>query len=487
MHSNRSSKSQRVLESHRARRRLAFNGLIALCLSLAAILLWWMFSQPTETPAVATSVIPKDVQVPATVQEAQLIRPAPAIIAPLVPAKESLPTSLRGNHANLDGGLYEDQLLGVVERVQQGDLNAALSEVNAHLVVFPKSLVGQRLRAQIQGTVNGDSPTVDMVATLPQSMPDAAPIATPSARGELDLDGLRQQLQLRWLHTRSEFGQQTHSRVPSALLHLGNHKHVLVADMERARLYVYRNVEGRAELVSDYYLTVGSQGYGKRLEGDNKTPIGVYRVTRWIHPDTLPDLYGSGAFPVDYPNYLDKAKRRTGYGIWLHGTPSNTYARAPWASEGCFVLSNDDFEHIQQFIDVGEQTPVVLAERVNWVQPQALNATQAELRASIEAWRKAWESLDMAKYLDFYAEDGLHIGSGGFAQWAERKKQANRTKTFVQVQVELEGLFEYPGETEMVVAYFKQAYLSNNHADMSDKVQYWQRTANGRWQIVFEN
>jgi len=26
----------------------------------------------------------------------------------------------------------------------------------------------------------------------------------------------------------------------------------------------------------------------------------------------LPDLYGSGAFPVDYPNKLDRAKQRTG-------------------------------------------------------------------------------------------------------------------------------------------------------------------------------
>ena len=35
-------------------------------------------------------------------------------------------------------------------------------------------------------------------------------------------------------------------------------------------------------------------------------------------------------------------KRRTGSGIWLHGTPPDQFARAPLATDGCLVLANPD-------------------------------------------------------------------------------------------------------------------------------------------------
>jgi murein L,D-transpeptidase YafK len=257
--------------------------------------------------------------------------------------------------------------------------------------------------------------------------------------------------------------------------------------MQASRLYVYQNDQGQAKLVSDYYLTIGSEGFGKRVEGDNKTPVGVYRVTRFIDPATLPDLYGSGAFPINYPNKLDRAKQRTGYGIWLHGTPSNTYARAPWASEGCFVLSNEDFEHIQQYIDADKQTPVVLADRVDWITEQQLVTQRAEYLAVIEAWRQSWESLDTPAYLNFYARDEFNFGQGGYAPWAKRKVQINKAKTFVQVQTDLHGVFRYPGETDMFVVYFTQHYLSNNSASKTVKQQYWQKDASGAWHIIYEN
>src|SRR3546814_8483534 len=48
----------------------------------------------------------------------------------------------------------------------------------------------------------------------------------------------------------------------------------------------------------------------------------------------LPDFYGDGAYPLNYPNEWDKHEGRKGYGIWLHGTPSTTYSRPPRASDG---------------------------------------------------------------------------------------------------------------------------------------------------------
>ena len=76
--------------------------------------------------------------------------------------------------------------------------------------------------------------------------------------------------------------------------------------------------------------------------------------------EKLPDFYGPGAFPISYPNEWDKLHRRNGYGIWLHGTPSETYSRPPRATDGCVVLTNDDLRRLARYVDVG-RTPVVIS------------------------------------------------------------------------------------------------------------------------------
>jgi len=444
-------------------------------LGLAALLLWWAF-RPAEVVDVADQYPTEQTEIQGQLQIAESER-VPTITTKSVESFDSaeqrhqlVPADLRDLHTASDISSYEQELLMVIDLLKQGDLESALAQVDTHLASFPKSCVGHLLRA-------------DIFASLSQGA--LASQVLPAASGEFDLDGLRKQLRNRWLHTQSDSASTVHSLVPSVLIDFGRSEHVLVADMTAGRLFVYRK-RGQAKLVSDYYLSVGSEGFGKRLEGDNKTPVGVYVVNRFIHPDTLPDLYGSGAFPVDYPNKLDRAKQRTGYGIWLHGTPSNTYARSPWASEGCFVVSNEDFEHIQQFVNVDQQTPVVLAEQIEWITPDELIEARAEYLALIEDWRQSWEALDTQRYLDFYAQEQFNFGRGGYDRWAKQKVNVNRGKTFVQVQLDLRGVFRYPGEKDMFVAHFTQRYLSNNYSGETNKQQYWQRDNNGRWRIVFE-
>lgn len=44
---------------------------------------------------------------------------------------------------------------------------------------------------------------------------------------------------------------------------------------------------------------------------------------------------------------------RNGYGIWLHGTPSDTFSRPPRTSDGCVVLANTDLDEIARRLQVG--------------------------------------------------------------------------------------------------------------------------------------
>ncbi|MEM7358005.1 MAG: L,D-transpeptidase family protein [Pseudomonadota bacterium] len=371
--------------------------------------------------------------------------------------------------AQNSGVAYEAEVLAIVTAIQNGDLEQALQLAEQHVEAVPKSRIGHLLKADILLAMS--SVPVDIGAR--SDLPSEA------------LHGLKQQIKNRWRHLK-ETSAMLDNKVPASLLDIGKHKHVIVTDMEAGRLYLYRNGEKYPELVRDYYLSVGSQGFGKELEGDNKTPVGVYSIYKHIEGKELPDLYGKGAYPVNYPNRFDRSRKRTGYGIWLHGTPSNTYARAPWASEGCFVLSNDDLLDIEQFIDVDERTPVILADSIEWISLAELDTRRKQFMSILSSWKQDWESLNTNAYLDHYSQEQFNFSGKGFRPWASRKQQINRSKTFVQIDLDIESLFLYPGEEDMFIVQYKQRYLSNNYAGETNKEQYWQRNKRGRWKIIYE-
>lgn len=375
---------------------------------------------------------------------------------------------------------YEPAIMEIIETLKAGKLDSALSLADAHIEEFPKSRVGYLLKADILQAMASQQTIIGQA----DSAKDKNVVKSPEARQQLA--GLTHQLRNRWRHRKVD-SDTAHSKVPASLIDMGRHEHVMVSDMQAGRLYLYRNVENVPELVRDYYLSVGSAGYGKEYEGDNKTPIGVYSIYQHIAGEELPDLYGKGAYPVNYPNRYDRALKRTGYGIWLHGTPSDTYARSPWASEGCFVLSNDDLLDIEQYIDVDSRTPVVLADKIEWVSITELEQRRQTLLAAIGQWRSDWESLNTEAYLAHYSRENFNFGTEDFAKWARRKQQVNNGKTFVQVDMEIESLFVYPGEQDMFVVNYKQRYLSNNYAGETRKEQYWQRDERGTWRIIYES
>ena len=124
------------------------------------------------------------------------------------------------------------------------------------------------------------------------------------------------------------------------------------------------------------------------MEGDQRTPLGVYFITSRLDPATLKDFYGAGALPINYPNPLDQSRGKTGSGIWLHGTPPDQFARAPLATDGCLVLANPDLERILRTVEP-RSTPVVIARQLQWV--AAAQRVQAE-RKSFEAVLNAWRN-----------------------------------------------------------------------------------------------
>jgi len=271
---------------------------------------------------------------------------------------------------------------------------------------------------------------------------------------------------------------------PRYLLQLPeSQKLALVLDSTKSTLFVFENTGKIPRYVADYYVTIGKNGMEKLREGDKKTPVGVYRVVSRLPKDKLTDFYGSGAYPISYPNEWDLMRGRDGHGIWLHGTPRDTYSRPPRASDGCIVLTNQDLETLAARLQIGS-TPIVIADSIDWAKPAEVESIRSELASAIEDWRHDWESRNTDAYLRHYARkftsNGLNI-----TQWSAQKYQVNSAKSWIRIKVSALSILLFPGKEEMAVATFDQDYASSNLSHRMMKRQYWIRE-NSKWRIVFE-
>jgi len=363
------------------------------------------------------------------------------------------------------GDRADAQLRRALEKVREGRLDAALGEVD--------QLIARHPNFRLAHLVRGD-------LLLARAQPIAG-FGNTGHAGRERLDELRAEAlaRLRAIDFHPPEGQ-----VPRYLMRLElRQRHAIVVDASRSRVYVYENANDTPRLVEDFYTSIGKFGIEKAREGDKKTPIGVYHVASQIPGKKLPDLYGWGAFPINYPNEWDRLLGRTGYGIWLHGVPSDTYARAPLASDGCIALANPDIEVLAKRVQVGA-TPVIIANRVEWLTMEAWRAERDTFLRQLEAWRTDWESLDTERYLAHYAK-GFRSGAMDLAAWRAHKRKVGAGKTSIAVSLDNLGVLRSPGRQELVEVSFDQNYRSNNLSQRTRKRQYWVQE-DGRWKIAYE-
>jgi murein L,D-transpeptidase YafK len=367
-------------------------------------------------------------------------------------------------HAAPDSRSTEAQLAKSLQALQENRLDIALNEVDSLLKSNPKFKLAHLVKGDILMARAGAIDSFGSAANAPRDK----------------IDDLRDEARVRLQRVLS---QPDSTLAPRFLWKLDDEqKYVLVVDTSRATLFVYENVNGEPRYVTDFYVTIGKLGTEKVVQGDQRTPIGVYFVLAELPRKSLADLYGNGAYPLSYPNEWDRRNKRTGGGIWLHGTPSDTYSRPPRASNGCVVLANDDLDKLAPYLKVGV-TPVIIANRVDWLDEND-RAKREELLQTIERWRRDWSSLDTNAYLKHYARN-FSNGEANYAAWAKQKQAVNSAKSWIKVGVSGLSVFSYPEQPDMAVVDFEQDYSSSNLSNRMKKRQYWIRQ-NNRWQIVYE-
>lgn len=361
---------------------------------------------------------------------------------------------------------YPEQLLAAsMLDLQQGQLDPALKKINDLLRIEPDFHLAQLMQG-------------DLLLAHAQALHTFGNVAQPSAA----LNDLRAEAHAR---LNSLLSPPQAGMLPDVVLELNDTtQHVIVVDTSESRMYVFSNVNGLPHYLADYYVTIGKKGTGKLKEGDERTPLGVYRLTGLKQGKSLTDTYGPMAFPLSFPNDWDAKEGRLGHGIWLHGTWSGTYSRAPLASDGCVVLNNTDLALVAKQIQANS-TVVVIADQVHWITPAQLQENRDALVQQINNWQNDWQSLNIDHFLSHYSTQ-FTANSTSFTPWAENKKRLAPTKKWIKLRLDQVSLFRYPGRPDFYLADFEQYYSSNNLSDQTHKHQYW-ILQNGQWKILAED
>ena len=376
---------------------------------------------------------------------------------------------------------HEAELLKAILYFRSGKIALALDELDKLIKKVPGFQLAYLLKGDMLLSKYAATNNLGQTTLLASLIPDL------DNNKKQQLNFLREEAQLR---LRALLTTKKRNTLPRQILALGKSvKKALLIDKKANRMYVFSRQEsgGLFEEVTDYYITTGKLVGDKSVKGDLRTPEGVYFVTSWISPDKLPSKYGIGAFPVNYPNELDKHNGKTGYGIWLHGTDKGYYSRPPRDSEGCVVLTNIDLESLKSEIIPG-LTPVVITDKVEWIDHTAWKKERETILQAVEDWRVDWESMNVNNYLSHYSE-GFWSASHNLKSWSARKRLLARSKTFQSVNLSDMSVLVYPkkptDKKEIAVVRLRQDYKSNNFSSKMYKRLYLTKKDNN-WKILYE-
>ena len=406
---------------------------------------------------------------------AGLAAQAPVASAQENKASKASKARSKTSQAPLVDGQAENRLLEIYQTIGQGQHREALAAAEALVRDYPNFQLAQLVLG-------------DLLAA--RARPPAQPVtAVPGAHvsSNLALSSDNSNLQVLREESRRRL-QALHARppantIPAQFLTLSpRQRHAVAVDASRSRLYLFENTRDGLRLVADYYASVGKLGTEKVVEGDQRTPLGVYYITSRLDPATLKDFYGAGALPINYPNPLDQSRGKTGSGIWLHGTPPDQFSRAPQATDGCLALANPDLERILKTVEP-RSTPVVIARQLQWVKPHALQAERQSFHAVLEAWRTARSHGDMQRLLTFYAPEFQGLRNLDLEQWTQTLQAEHRTLRGRAVLLKDKSILRWTDSSDTMVVTFGE--LAEGARTGTTRRQYWTRKG-AHWQIFFE-
>lgn len=252
--------------------------------------------------------------------------------------------------------------------------------------------------------------------------------------------------------------------------------HAVVVDKSQQKVFIYRKNE-TAQPLKTYTCSTGENEGKKARQNDRKTPEGIYFFVNVFEQKDLAPIYGVRAFPLDYPNPVDRREGRDGYGIWFHGLNKPL---KPKDTNGCVAMENHDIEDLSSYIRLND-TPVIIGSKTELVEPERLQKEREELEKVVEGWRKAWEGKQVDRYMSYYSPQ---FTSGNKDWKAYREYKARLARQYKDIHVKLDNLALFKNDGT-AIAVFNQEYSTSAFQSSGIKRLFFQQNSS-QWKIIGE-
>ena len=447
----------------------------------AGTLLWMRHRRPAAVPSPAhpprsSRLDPETPDMPDTQASSLTLTPresfvslvdAPPAFATTVPAPQATPPAtppatrqtarLAGAPAHRLPGA-EEQLLAVYRLIGEGRLEEALRQVEALLRQTPRYPLARLACADLQLVLTGR--------------------LQPTPAG-LDAQRLARWRQASVLRLQSWQTPPPPEHLPRQVVHLADSVRQMVAiECATSRLFVLEQRAGQLRVATTCPVRVGPRA-DERDPLRPGTPLGLYRIESRLSPRQIGEEHGAGALVLDHPNEHDRRLGRPAQPFWLHGPSPRPPGVMPPPS--ChLVLADADLQRLM-FELVPRRTPVLVAERLEWVAPRSLAQARLRTRNLVEVWRLARARGDLEALRALYSArfatgDGEHDPAPRLA--GELAASGGRDRQLADL-----SLFVWQDHEEVLLASFRE--VLRGHAPGPLRRQYWARE-HGQWKIFSE-
>ncbi len=282
--------------------------------------------------------------------------------------------------------------------------------------------------------------------------------------------------------------------LPSPILEMDqlfNH-HIIVVEKSTHRLYIYSNSDNIPVISADYKVATGKKAGNKLTRGDHRTPEGIYSITKFIPKNKLikkygkknGQIYGAGAFVLNYPNPIDNLSNKTGSGIWIHSTNDETRIEKGLDSRGCIVVSNEDLKKISNYIELNK-TSVIITQNLNFLRENTWLQDKTQIKDTISGWLNAWRSEKINKYVQYYDPQSFRDSKKrNYRRFKKYKKKVFAQKGRPQINISMVSILR---AKNYAVVTFKQDYTSRSVNDTGKKVIYLKQDQYYNWKIINES
>lgn len=237
----------------------------------------------------------------------------------------------------------------------------------------------------------------------------------------------------------------------------------LACNKKDSTLKLYRKDKDKVLQTKKFGAYTGKESGQKTTEGDLKTPIGVYKLTRRL--DKVDQFYGPMAFVTSYPNTFDKYEGRDGHGIWIHGLPLDNEGRENF-TKGCIAIDNKDIMCLNDEIDISKTLLIIDDKEIS---KNISKDILANILANVYQWRYSWLYSNIDDYLSFYDKDFIRFDKMNLERFKAFKTvifNRNEKKNIVFSDI---SIIKYPDHDELYQITFHEFYKSKRYQFTGDK------------------